>query len=71
MEKIEQVDVLDDLIDETEAARLIHQTPRTLTVWRGEKKGPAFVKLGRRVFYRKSDIRAFVVAQTVKPEASR
>lgn len=71
MENIEQIDVLEDLIDEGEAAELIKQTPRTLAVWRCEKKGPRYVKLGRRVFYRRSDIRAFVLAQTIAPEATR
>jgi hypothetical protein len=67
MEQIESVDVLEDLVDEAEAARLIHQNARTLTVWRCERKGPRFVKLGRRIFYRRSDLRAFVLSQTRAP----
>jgi hypothetical protein len=66
-----EVDVFEDLIDESEAANLLHQLPRTLAVWRCERRGPRFVKLGRRVFYRRSDLRAYVLAQTVAPEVVR
>lgn len=32
----------------------------TLQFWRTRGEGPCFVKVGRRVFYRRSDIEAFV-----------
>jgi predicted DNA-binding transcriptional regulator AlpA len=35
----------------------------TLRKWRWEGKGPRFVKLGRKVVYRRTDIDAFANAQ--------
>ena len=35
----------------------------TLRKWRWEGKGPCFVKLGRKVVYRRADIDAFANAQ--------
>lgn len=49
-----------NLLDETSAAQLLNLRPRTLTRWRFERKGPAFVKLGGAVRYRSSDLEAFV-----------
>ncbi|MCL7999432.1 helix-turn-helix domain-containing protein [Brucella sp. 21LCYQ03] len=64
-----ETDILDDLADEAEAATILRQAPRTLTVWRCQGRGPIFLKLGRKVFYRRSDLRRWVAAQTIKPEA--
>lgn len=69
MEHTETVDPLEEMVDEAEAAPLVRQNPRTLTVWRSQGKGPRYVKLGRKVFYRKSDLRDFVRAQTIDPES--
>lgn len=57
----------DDLIDESEAARILRQEPRTLTVWRCTGKGPRFLKIGRRVFYRPQWINEFLTACEVDP----
>jgi len=61
------VDVLDDLVDEGEAAEILHQAPRTLTVWRCHGKGPRYTKLGRRVFYRRTWLNQYIDQQTVSP----
>ena len=45
--------------NERETALLLGVMPRTLQCWRGEGKGPAFVRLGRAVRYRLGDLRAF------------
>lgn len=37
---------------------------RTLARWRSTGKGPAFVKVGRRVFYRHADVEAWLQQQT-------
>lgn len=65
------VDVLDDLVDEGEAAKILHQAQRTLTVWRCHGKGPQYTKLGRRVFYRRQWLREYADAQTVVPTNKR
>lgn len=37
-----------------------------LANWRSQGKGPAYVKLGRKVMYRESDVLAWERAQTVQ-----
>ena len=39
----------------------------TLAHWRHEGRGPAFVRLGRRIGYRGSDLNRWLEAQTVQP----
>ena len=41
----------------------------TLAHWRSEGRGPAYVKLGKRVAYRGSALNAWIEAQTVQPAA--
>lgn len=67
MDKIQSVDVVDDLVTEDEAAKILHQAPRTLTVWRCDGKGPRYTKLGRRIFYRRSWLGEYIEKQTVSP----
>jgi len=43
----------------------------TLNWWRVKGRGPTFVKIGRRVFYRQSDLDAFISAGITNPEAVR
>jgi excisionase family DNA binding protein len=54
-----------DLLDETEAAQYLTLSPGTLSVWRstGRYKIP-FVKVGRRVRYRRSDLLAWLESRT-------
>jgi hypothetical protein len=59
----------DELVPSDEAARKIHQRPETLTAWRHERRGPAYVKIGRKVFYRRNDIAAWLGAQRRDPGA--
>lgn len=47
-----------------EAASLLRLSERTLERYRLSGTGPAFVKLGRRVVYRASDLLAFAQAHT-------
>ncbi|MBA3007771.1 MAG: helix-turn-helix domain-containing protein [Proteobacteria bacterium] len=46
-----------------EAAAFLQVKPATLEQWRWSGKGPLFVKLGRAVIYRKSDLDDFVSAR--------
>lgn len=43
-----------------EVARTLEVTEHTLAMWRAEKKGPNFVKLGRAIFYRRSDVQDWI-----------
>ena len=52
---------------ESEAAKILDLKPGTLQVWRSTKRYPlAYVKVGRLVRYRQSDLEAFLRARTVE-----
>ena len=40
---------------------------QTLAHWRHEGRGPAFVRLGRRIAYRGSDLNRWLESRTVQP----
>ena len=42
----------------------------TLTWWRCVGRGPKYVKIGHRVFYRQEDLDAFIAAGITSPEAA-
>jgi len=46
----------EELIPEAKAAKSLHVAVATLRDWRVDGRGPAFLKVGRRVFYRRVDI---------------
>jgi predicted DNA-binding transcriptional regulator AlpA len=41
---------------------------RTLEKWRGESKGPPWIQTGRLVRYRRTDIEAWLDANTIRPK---
>jgi hypothetical protein len=50
------------LLPPLEASRRLGGLPEaTLQAWRSRGGGPAFVKLGRRVYYRPEDLEQFVI----------
>ena len=49
-----------ELLDESSFEAQYGQPRRTLQKWRVEGRGPRFLKVGRRVFYRRSDIEAWL-----------
>lgn len=57
----------DSLLTEVQAADLLRLSVRTLQAWRGKAFGPAFVQAGRAVRYRRSDLTAWIEANTVSP----
>jgi hypothetical protein len=63
-----------ELIPNEAAAALLNVKPQTLACWRVDKRGPDFYRIGRAVFYRRSDIMAWIAAQRNarfgKPEAA-
>ena len=42
----------------------------TLATWRFEGRGPAFIKIGPKVFYRGDDLNRFLQAHRVEPVAA-
>ena len=53
-----------DLIDEVALAMRLGVSRSTLQSWRYAGRGPRFIKLGRLVRYRNTDVDAFLQAQT-------
>ena len=49
------------------AAQLLGGAPATLLKWRSRRRGPPFVKLGRRVVYNEGALRAWADAHAVTP----
>ena len=65
----------DRLVATAEAAQILGAEHGTLVVWRSQKRYPLpYVKIGRKVRYRVSDLLAFIearVVRQVKPESER
>jgi hypothetical protein len=51
--------VLSDYLDEFELAEQLKHDVRTLRKWRRRCKGPAYVMIGRRAYYRLEAVRAW------------
>lgn len=49
-----------DFLDTGQAAKYLDLKPTTLEAWRCRGGGPRFVKMGRLVKYRRSDLDAFI-----------
>lgn len=52
------------LMTEDETARALKCTKAALRRWRRERRGPRYVKLGRLVRYRESDLEVFIEQNT-------
>ncbi len=50
------------LINTREAAQMLRLSPSTLHKWRIYGQGPAFVRVGSRVFYEADELRKFIEA---------
>lgn len=46
------------------AAPLILSTPGTMARWRRTGKGPRFIRVGKKIAYRRSDLEAWLTKQT-------
>lgn len=55
----------DTLLAEMQAADLLNLSSRTLQAWRAKGVGPAFVRAGRAIRYRRRDLIAWVESNTV------
>jgi hypothetical protein len=61
------------LLTEVDAADFLRMSMRTLQAWRCRGQGPAFVRAGRAIRYRRADLAAWIdanlVPQTTPPRA--
>lgn len=60
----------DDLKSTRQAAAYIRLKKKTLESWRCQCRGPAYVKIGARIFYRTRDLDAFVERNRHDPSAT-
>ena len=58
-----------ELLLREEAAALIRRSPAVLANMAYRGVGPTYVKAGRRVLYRRSDLEAWLRANTIEPTA--
>ncbi len=59
-------DFRDDRLTRREAAEYLGVSPGTLAVWAATGRYPLpFVRVGSRVYYRRSDLDAFIASRTV------
>ena len=56
-----------ELLPTDEAAGYVHHSPRTLIRWRVERTGPPYVKLGRKVFYRRKSLDEWLAGRERQP----
>lgn len=59
---------MNDLLTTAEAAASLHIAPITLARWRAAGRGPNFVRIGKKLFYRPTDIDAWVDEQQQQPK---
>lgn len=64
-------DLADPLYVPEEAASLLKSNAQTLERWRSTGTGPPFVKVGRRVAYRLSDLENWLVEQRRRHTSER
>jgi len=55
------------LLNEYEAAQMLGLSVCTLRAWRSQRRGPAFLKLGRAVRYRPEVLEEFLKDAAVEP----
>ena len=60
----------DGWIDLVDLLELLHLSRRTLARWRSEE-GLICTKVGRKIFFQKSSVHAFLLANQEKPAAKR
>lgn len=56
-------------LNDRELAKLTGLAVQTLRNWRCKGRGPAYVKVGRRVIYPVDDVLRFMEARKIDPEA--
>jgi hypothetical protein len=60
--------VLDEpLLREDEAAKELHVRSQTMSSWRYRGIGPSYVRVGKLIFYKPSQLREYIEARVVRP----
>lgn len=57
--------LVEKLVPAKDASLVLGLKQHTLTVWRHEKRGPDYVRLGNRIFYPASALNRFIAENTV------
>lgn len=60
-----------ELISSAEVAAMLRVQSATLTQWRCAKRGPAWIRCGRRVFYRREDVQVFLGRLRCDPTSTK
>jgi len=56
-----------DLFDTAEIAELLHTSERTIIRWRQQRIGPAWIRAGGKVLYRRCDVDAWLESRKQTP----
>lgn len=65
MSTLEPIVTVAELVDECEAAKILDTRPSALSAWRSTGRyALPFLKVGRKVRYRRSDLAAWLVSRT-------
>jgi hypothetical protein len=59
--------ILDDYFTDIECPAELGIAPLTLAIWRTQRKGPPVTRVGRKVYYRKASVRAWLQSQERPP----
>lgn len=60
--------ILSKSLDEKQAARLLAVAVQTLRNWRHQRRGPAYIKMGRAVRYQIKDLEDFMNKRKIDPD---
>jgi predicted site-specific integrase-resolvase len=62
--------LISELLTEKQAAEVLHVSAATLCTWRSTRRYHLrYTRMGRRIFYRREHIQAFIESRTVDPGA--
>ena len=59
-----------NMLNETGASLFLGVARQTMANWRSQRRGPAYLKLGRRVVSKISDLEDFVQGCRIDPQAN-
>jgi len=58
--------LVDELLEDDEVAEELHNETKTLANWRTKRIGPPFIRVGKRVLYRRSDLEKWLESKRVE-----
>jgi predicted DNA-binding transcriptional regulator AlpA len=62
-------EVVDRLLDKSEAAAILGVKPSTMSAWISRAKGPRYCKIGSKVYYRRAWLESFVEKNSITNSA--